>query len=495
MFNRILVLAPHIDDGEFGCGGSISKWVEEGKEVHYIAFSSAEKSVPHGMPKDALKKEVQEATRILGIPPDNLILFDYPVREFPAYRQEILEDMIRLGDELKPELVLLPSIADTHQDHQTISQEGFRAFKKISMIGYEMPHNNLTFSTNLFVVLEERHVSQKVETLRCYKSQQGKIYATEDFIRSLARVRGAQIGVGYAEVSELAITFCNKIGADARELIRSTKAGVVLCCNDRSLAELAVRGKTLIQVRNPRLSFLRLIGAVFAEPRPRGIHPTAVIDPDAKIHPDVYIGPFTYVGKCEIGEGTVIYGHIHIYGGNVKIGKNVVIHAGTVIGVDGFGYARNEGGELEHFPHLGGVIIEDDVEIHSNVNIDRATLGNTIIGQGTKIDKFCHIGHNVVIGKHCVIIAHSMLGGSARIGDYVWIAPCACIRDGGIRIGAHALIGMGTVVTRDVPDGAAVMGVPARPIEDYKRILKAVKQLAGVEQASPEVDTERMVRE
>ncbi len=203
MFRRILILAPHTDDGEFGCGGSISKWVDEGAQVCYVAFSSAEKSVPTGMPKDILKKEVQEATKVLGISTDNLILFDYPVREFPSYRQQILEDMIRLGNELKPELVLLPSTADTHQDHQTISQEGFRAFKKISMIGYEMPYNNLSFTTNLFVTLEEKHVDQKIEALKGYKSQLGRIYATEDFIRSLARVRGTQIGVEYAEVFEV----------------------------------------------------------------------------------------------------------------------------------------------------------------------------------------------------------------------------------------------------------------------------------------------------
>jgi len=203
MSNRILILAPHTDDGEFGCGGSISKWVDEAEKVYYVAFSSAEKSVPAGMPKDILKKEVREATKVLGISSDNLILFDYPVREFPSHRQQILEDMIRLGNELKPELVLLPSTADTHQDHQVISQEGFRAFKKTSMIGYEMPYNNLSFSTNLFVTLEERHVNRKVEALKCYKSQFSRIYATEDFVRSLVRVRGAQIGVEYAEVFEV----------------------------------------------------------------------------------------------------------------------------------------------------------------------------------------------------------------------------------------------------------------------------------------------------
>lgn len=202
-FQKVLVLAPHTDDGEIGCGGSISKWVGQGKEVYYVAFSSARKSVPQGMPKDILEKEVKEATQVLGIEPNNLILFDYPVREFPNCRQQILEDMVRLGNELKPELVLLPSTSDTHQDHQTISQEGFRAFKKISIVGYEMPYNNLSFSTNLFVVLEEEHVSKKAQALKCYKSQARKIYATPDFIRGLARVRGTQIGVKYAEAFEV----------------------------------------------------------------------------------------------------------------------------------------------------------------------------------------------------------------------------------------------------------------------------------------------------
>lgn len=202
-FQKVLVLAPYTDDGEFGCGGSIGKWAGEEREVYYAVFSSAEKSVPQGMPKDILEKEVREATRVLGIVPGNLILFKYPVREFPNYRQKILEDMVRLGNELNPELVLLPSTNDTHQDHQTISQEGFRAFKKISMVGYEMPYNNLNFSTNLFVVLEEEHVSKKVQALKCYKSQARKIYATPDFIRGLARVRGTQIGVKYAEAFEV----------------------------------------------------------------------------------------------------------------------------------------------------------------------------------------------------------------------------------------------------------------------------------------------------
>ena len=132
-FKKILVLAPHTDDGELGCGGTIAKLIEEKKQVFYVAFSSAEKSVPKDLPKDILKKEVKKAMRILGLSERNLILFNYEVRNFPKYRQEILEDMIKLNEKIKPDLVLLPSTHDIHQDHQVVSQEGFRAFKSMKI--------------------------------------------------------------------------------------------------------------------------------------------------------------------------------------------------------------------------------------------------------------------------------------------------------------------------------------------------------------------------
>lgn len=201
--NRILLLAPHTDDGEFGCGGSIAKFIEQGREVFYVAFSSAEKSLPEGMPKDTLKKEVEKATAVLGISKERLILFPYPVREFPLHRQELLEEMIKMAERIKPDMVFLPSTYDTHQDHQTIAQEGFRAFKKTTMLGYEVPWNNLTFSTHTFVFLEEKHINKKIEALKCYRSQQERSYASEEFIRSLARTRGTQIGTKYAEAFEV----------------------------------------------------------------------------------------------------------------------------------------------------------------------------------------------------------------------------------------------------------------------------------------------------
>jgi N-acetylglucosamine malate deacetylase 1 len=202
-FNNVLVLAPHTDDGEFGCGATIARLIDAGKKVTYLAFSSAAESVPDGYDKDILKREVKVATKVLGIDEDNLLLLNYPVRNFPLHRQDILEDMVRVSADLKPDVVLLPSPQDTHQDHSTIAYEGFRAFKKTTMLGYEVPWNNLTFSTSGFFCLEESHIERKVEALMCYESQKDRSYASGEFVRSLAITRGTQIGVKYAEVFEV----------------------------------------------------------------------------------------------------------------------------------------------------------------------------------------------------------------------------------------------------------------------------------------------------
>ena len=200
---RALVLAPHTDDGEFGCGGTIVKLIEQGADVCYVAFSAAEKSVPKEFPNDILRKEVKEATQVMGIPPQNLIILNYEVRDFPLYRQEILEDLVKFQREIKPDLVLLPSLHDIHQDHMTIAQEGLRAFKTTTMLGYELPWNNLTFNTTSFVFLQDVHIRGKVEALHCYESQRSRRYASEDFIYSLARTRGTQIGAEFAEAFEV----------------------------------------------------------------------------------------------------------------------------------------------------------------------------------------------------------------------------------------------------------------------------------------------------
>lgn len=200
---RILVLAPHTDDGEFGCGGSIAKFVEQGKQVFYAAFSTAEKSVPKGWPKNILETEVKEATKRIGIPPANLIIYKYEVRKLNYVRQEILEELIKIKKELKPHLVFMPTQNDLHQDHQTVATEAVRAFKQVSILSYELPWNTITFHTQGFIKLQQNHVEKKIQALQAYNSQSGKDYASEDFIRSWARTRGTQIGTTYAEAFEI----------------------------------------------------------------------------------------------------------------------------------------------------------------------------------------------------------------------------------------------------------------------------------------------------
>ncbi|MFH1931662.1 MAG: PIG-L deacetylase family protein [Pseudomonadota bacterium] len=201
--SKILVLAPHTDDGEFGCGGSIARFIEEGKEIYYAAFSTAEESVPDPWPKDILKTEVKEATKRLGIPQDNVIIFDFKVRELSYHRQEILEELVKIKNDICPDLVFLPTSNDLHQDHSTISIEGIRAFKTTTILGYEIPWNNIQFQAESFIILSEENINTKLNALGAYNSQKGKSYANEEFIRSLARTRGVQIGSRYAEAFEV----------------------------------------------------------------------------------------------------------------------------------------------------------------------------------------------------------------------------------------------------------------------------------------------------
>jgi LmbE family N-acetylglucosaminyl deacetylase len=209
MFGKVLVLAPHTDDGELGCGGTIARFIEEGSQVYYAAFSVCELSLPNGLPKNTLEIEVREATKELGVKPENLFLYKYAVRTFSDNRQMILDDLIKLREKLKPELILMPSLQDIHQDHQIIANEGVRAFKKSSILGYEMIWNNLSFNTQVFFVLQDGHVKSKVRALSHYKSQSHRDYLNEDFIRSLAMIRGVQIGEKFAEVFE-AVRWINR---------------------------------------------------------------------------------------------------------------------------------------------------------------------------------------------------------------------------------------------------------------------------------------------
>jgi LmbE family N-acetylglucosaminyl deacetylase len=202
-WKRALVLAPHTDDGEFGCGGTMARLVEAGVEVRYVAFSIATKSLPDGFPPDTLAREVRGATAEMGIPESQLTLHDFEVRTFPDRRQDILEILIGLWEERPPDAVLMPSLRDIHQDHQVVAAEGLRAFKRTTVLGYEIPWNNFNFDHQAYVGLEQRHVERKVAALACYESQQHRNYANPEYVWNLARTHGINVNREYAEVFEV----------------------------------------------------------------------------------------------------------------------------------------------------------------------------------------------------------------------------------------------------------------------------------------------------
>lgn len=199
---KALVLAPHTDDGELGCGATISKMLRNSVEVYYAAFSSCSDSLPPSMPKDTLVKELYSAMDVLGIPERNVHVFPFRVRHFAESRQEILDRMIQLSRQINPDTIFLPSIHDTHQDHAVIVSEGLRAFKKMSILAYELPWNNFTFDYQLFSCVEACDVAKKVEAIKCYMSQTFRDYTNEDYVHALLRSNGARIGVPYAEAFE-----------------------------------------------------------------------------------------------------------------------------------------------------------------------------------------------------------------------------------------------------------------------------------------------------
>lgn len=208
---RILVLAPHTDDGELGCGGTISRYVREMHEVYYVAFSTAAKSLAPQYPSDQLVTEVKAATKILGVPSENLIIYDYEVRELNFHRQRILEDLVILNNRLRPDWVFTPSLQDIHQDHITVTNEAKRAFKYCSLLGYELPWNNLSMKTDCFISITEGDLSSKIAALKAYETQSAKPYMSSAFIRSLATVRGVQSGTSLAEAFEVIRVMLDKL--------------------------------------------------------------------------------------------------------------------------------------------------------------------------------------------------------------------------------------------------------------------------------------------
>ena len=242
--------------------------------------------------------------------------------------------------------------------------------------------------------------------------------------------------------------------------------------------EYFVDGRDGLICENPRAKLGEIL-SLFAEGLTvTGIDPKSEVSSSAKVSPKARVCAFAYVGEgCEVGEGTVIEPHAVLVR-NVHVGKNCLIHSGAVIGADGFGFERTESG-LVKIPQIGGVLIGDDVEIGACSTIDRGTMSNTVIGSGTKIDNQVQIGHNVKIGRNCIICSMSGIAGSSILEDNVTIAVQAGVTDH-VRIGANTLIAGRSGVTHDIPANSIVSGFPARNHNDAKRALMLAADLPSI---------------
>ena len=263
--------------------------------------------------------------------------------------------------------------------------------------------------------------------------------------------------------------------------------------------------KVLIRVPNARIAFAKVLPFFFPEKKfAAGIHPSAVVAATAQIDPSAHIGPFCNIGeKVRIGARTVLQGGNHVaenciigddsnifpnvtFYALTQIGKRVRIHAGAVIGSDGFGYVLDLGIHRK-IPQVGNVIIHDDVEIGANVTIDRGALGPTSIGKGTKIDNLVQIAHNVSIGEHCLVVAQVGIAGSTKVGNYVTLAGQVGIA-GHLKIGSKAVIAAQSGVMNDVAEGERVLGSPAQPDRQAKRQLIAIHHLPDLNRRVKELE-------
>ncbi|WP_263368592.1 PIG-L deacetylase family protein [Edaphobacter bradus] len=200
-----MILAPHTDDAELGCGGTIARMLKDGVDISVAAFSTAEDSLPPGAVPTQLRDEFLSAMQTLGVPQDKTFVFGYPVRRLSYHRQELLEELVKLRHQIMPHMVFLPSASDLHQDHQVLNAEGLRCFKDMTIWGYELPWNTIRFSAQAFVTLEPCELQAKWKALQAYKSQfdLSRPYFSWEFIEGLARVRGVQVKAPYAEAFEV----------------------------------------------------------------------------------------------------------------------------------------------------------------------------------------------------------------------------------------------------------------------------------------------------
>jgi len=278
-------------------------------------------------------------------------------------------------------------------------------------------------------------------------------------------------------------------------LLKNTKASAVLI---KDASREIPPNITVILVDNPDLAFSRVVDYLNppADTAPKGVHPKSVIAKGVKLGKDVSIGAFTVIEKGSvIGEKTVVYPNVYI-GHSVKIGRNcliypnvvirndcilgdnIIIHSGTVIGSDGFGFTLEKGKRIK-LPQRGNVVIEDDVEIGANCTIDRARFGSTIIRKNVKTDNLVHIAHNVEVGENTLIIAGTVIGGSAKIGKNVILAGHSGV-DGHVTIGDNVKVGAKSGVVKDIPSNTMVAGFPARPYREHLKEQAILNKLPEI---------------
>jgi len=276
-------------------------------------------------------------------------------------------------------------------------------------------------------------------------------------------------------------------------LLKDAKASCVIVPE-----EIDKAGCPIIRVKSPSIAFKKIVDVVMAGkvPHPKGIHPTALVSDKAKLGKGVSVGAYTvieagavigdgaiiyplcYVGHASaIGEGSLIYSHVSIRE-NVKIGARVIIHSGTVIGADGFGYESTSGVHLK-IPQIGGVIIEDDVELGANVTVDRAKFAFTKIGKGTKVDNLVQIAHNVEVGPHCIIVAQCGISGSTVLGHHVILAGQVGVVDH-VKIGDQCIVTAQSGVTKPIKPGTVVLGTPAREIHEARKTFALTRKLPDI---------------
>lgn len=283
--------------------------------------------------------------------------------------------------------------------------------------------------------------------------------------------------------------------AESEDYLKKAEASSVgALLLDREIRETT---KPAIRVDQPRLAFFMLL-KMSERPLPHkvGIHPTAIVSPSAQVHPGASIGaltviedgaviedaarvyPHCYVGEnCKIGPGTILYPNVTLYQ-DVTIGSGSIIHSGTVIGADGFGFVW-DGKTRVKVPQIGGVVIGSNVEIGSNTSIDRATAGQTSIGDGTKIDNLVQVAHNAKIGQHTVIAGCTGVAGSAEIGDRCVIGGQVAFRDHS-KIGDDVFVAGRSAIEKDLMEPGQYFGVPALPALEAIRIFKITQRLPEI---------------